>query len=655
MSDNAKVLEILKGISQAASKSFDGAHDEEGKPVKIGLKREVDNVVTQSRTMDGAKCRVQGHSLIVTYQSDIRLQDVYEGGKGKFENKIKGYINDYVSWLKKEYKKHASGGLELTEPTEPEVRVERTSNVRVFVTASCVYTIPALKKAMDTTGEEDIAKERKKKAEFTDQGGHGKEQKGEKNKRGKEPKKESKKKAVNESKAPYDDSYLPKDKKPISRQLEEGMDDQEIRKFGKWAGQTRDRIGGALGNMNQQSSERDDLLDRFGADSPEYEEWLGQDDIDEDMSAYAEMPGTIDEVEQYINDDLNTEIGAGFLAEKDDDEDLPDNVLPFRQRTTDPEEEEWTPVDFEDAMGSLGFDSERLDALLNDPDDEEGWWASELERAGYRDDAWEDKRWEGFHGDEENMNRGLTNEDELEEVNYNYSTAVGDLYQEALDEILLEGAKEMLEEVALRELEEGSFDDTSIAPRGGQRPSGIAQGQIRRNRPLEVRPSDDVAEINRKIAAIPRPPPDASPEEIEDYRRQVQAIKDQAKAGPAKQSLPKNSLDTLLDKYKEEAANERSQEEKMPHDVGGIPDEQLYDSIKRKFDDPSDPHGSRMRIVKHYFYVMGQKRRFNWANVEDVLKLLDVLYENDTWGNRELLRAAESAYDDGAYSTASRT
>ena len=34
-----KVVDILRGISQAAAGMYDGATDENGEPIKIGLKR----------------------------------------------------------------------------------------------------------------------------------------------------------------------------------------------------------------------------------------------------------------------------------------------------------------------------------------------------------------------------------------------------------------------------------------------------------------------------------------------------------------------------------------------------------------------------------------------------------------------------------------
>ena len=53
-----KVVDVLKGISQAASNMYDGALDEEGEPIKIGLKREECNPLLDKRTIDGANYRL---------------------------------------------------------------------------------------------------------------------------------------------------------------------------------------------------------------------------------------------------------------------------------------------------------------------------------------------------------------------------------------------------------------------------------------------------------------------------------------------------------------------------------------------------------------------------------------------------------------------
>ena len=68
-------LEVLKNLSQAAGNLYDGAVDENGEPIKIGLKREEGNPILDSRTMDGFKVNIAGSNLILTYQSHLQLMD----------------------------------------------------------------------------------------------------------------------------------------------------------------------------------------------------------------------------------------------------------------------------------------------------------------------------------------------------------------------------------------------------------------------------------------------------------------------------------------------------------------------------------------------------------------------------------------------------
>ena len=67
----ASVLEIVRGIAQAASNAYDGAHDErfvrKGEDKKVGLKREEGCPINDSRVMDGFNVRLHGDKLILSY------------------------------------------------------------------------------------------------------------------------------------------------------------------------------------------------------------------------------------------------------------------------------------------------------------------------------------------------------------------------------------------------------------------------------------------------------------------------------------------------------------------------------------------------------------------------------------------------------------
>ena len=129
---------MLKGISQAAGNMYDGATDENGDPIKIGLKREEGNPQLDKRTIDGCSIRCSGKTLHVSYHSELLLKDVY---KQDLESELEQTMSDIVSYLKKQYRKLTGNTLSLKEKGEVDARVESTSRVRVFVTARKDYEI----------------------------------------------------------------------------------------------------------------------------------------------------------------------------------------------------------------------------------------------------------------------------------------------------------------------------------------------------------------------------------------------------------------------------------------------------------------------------------------------------------------------------------
>lgn len=137
-----KDLDVVRGIMQAAADSYDGALDDKGEPIKVGLKREEGHPVLDSRTIDGFKCRVDGAKLIVTYNSELLLKDVYGGN---LENELEQTMADIVKHLKKQYKKITGKTLKLKADGDCDAIVQSTSRVRVFVLATKVYNIDSLK------------------------------------------------------------------------------------------------------------------------------------------------------------------------------------------------------------------------------------------------------------------------------------------------------------------------------------------------------------------------------------------------------------------------------------------------------------------------------------------------------------------------------
>ena len=160
----ATTLEIIQGLAQAAAHGYDGAHDEryshDGSARKVGLKREEGDPILDRRVIDGFKIRFKGPTMIITYQSEIRLKDVYKGG---FEAEIERRINEVKKFLQKEYKAITGKSVTLTAAGEPKVLAQSTSRVRSFVQAYQHYKISGIKEEpiMDPAVEDNRAITRK--------------------------------------------------------------------------------------------------------------------------------------------------------------------------------------------------------------------------------------------------------------------------------------------------------------------------------------------------------------------------------------------------------------------------------------------------------------------------------------------------------------
>tara|TARA_R100000008_G_scaffold85990_2_gene77415 strand:- start:3100 stop:3642 length:543 start_codon:yes stop_codon:yes gene_type:complete len=141
-----KALDVVRGIAQAAANAYDGALDEKGEPLKVGLRREEGNPITDSRVVDGFKVRIDGSRLVVLYQSDIKLRDVYSTN---YEDVIESAFSDIVKYLKKEYKKITGNTLSLKEAAEADILIQKTSKVRVWCQATKVYKIGGLDDVVD--------------------------------------------------------------------------------------------------------------------------------------------------------------------------------------------------------------------------------------------------------------------------------------------------------------------------------------------------------------------------------------------------------------------------------------------------------------------------------------------------------------------------
>jgi len=158
----AKLLDVIQGLAQAAANSYDGALDEDGNPIELGLKREDKNMYKRNRA-DGFKVRFAGHQMVVTYHAEALLKEVHP--MNQYVNKVEGIYGDIIKHLKKEYKKVTGSSVSLTPVAEAKVYFQSTSRVRSWVQATKAYKIVAeagnteeIQKSSDDKLEDGIKK-----------------------------------------------------------------------------------------------------------------------------------------------------------------------------------------------------------------------------------------------------------------------------------------------------------------------------------------------------------------------------------------------------------------------------------------------------------------------------------------------------------------
>ena len=120
----AENLEVLRGLAQAAADSYDGAIDEDGNPVEIGLKREDKNQYKKN-VADGFKVRFAHNKAIISYHSEVMLKEVHP--RAQFENEIEGVFKDIVKHLKKRYSQITTNSVSLTAEGDADIHVQNLS------------------------------------------------------------------------------------------------------------------------------------------------------------------------------------------------------------------------------------------------------------------------------------------------------------------------------------------------------------------------------------------------------------------------------------------------------------------------------------------------------------------------------------------------
>ena len=157
---SSTTLEIIQGLSHAAANAYDGSGNERytlhDQAKKVGLNREEGRPLIDKRVNDGFSVKFYGDSMIITYQSDVRLKEVKDD---KYDQEIARMLNEIKKFLQREYKAITGNSVTLRSKGEPQILVQSTSRVRTFVQAyqhfkiSGVESEPFLQPSEDSTRE----------------------------------------------------------------------------------------------------------------------------------------------------------------------------------------------------------------------------------------------------------------------------------------------------------------------------------------------------------------------------------------------------------------------------------------------------------------------------------------------------------------------
>lgn len=158
----ATVLDIVRGLSSAAAQTYDGYEIEE----KIGLKREEGHPILDRRVIDGFRVRFAADKLIVTYQSEMRVEELHP--RNKFENEIENMFADIIKFLKKEYKKITKSAVSLTPQGEADILVQTTSRINTFVIATKQFQIGGMDDVATVRAISDRSIDKKRLKKFQD-------------------------------------------------------------------------------------------------------------------------------------------------------------------------------------------------------------------------------------------------------------------------------------------------------------------------------------------------------------------------------------------------------------------------------------------------------------------------------------------------------
>ena len=152
--ESVSVLDVVRGLAQAAANAYDGALDDNGEILEAGLRSEEGDPILDKRIIDGFGVKFHGNKLCINYHGEVSMKDLHRHGPKNFENEIEQMYADIVKFLKKEYKKTTGSALTLSAQGDSDSLIQRMNSVRNWVQSAKWYEIGNITDVKEVEGND---------------------------------------------------------------------------------------------------------------------------------------------------------------------------------------------------------------------------------------------------------------------------------------------------------------------------------------------------------------------------------------------------------------------------------------------------------------------------------------------------------------------
>tara|TARA_R100000664_G_C2719129_1_gene113197 strand:- start:222 stop:725 length:504 start_codon:yes stop_codon:yes gene_type:complete len=156
------MLDVIRGISQVLSKTYDGAVDPRtGEKVEIGLRRERELHSIERPLMDGFSVAFYGDKLCIKYHSEVTMKEVH---RTDFQGEVESRYANIAQYIQKQYKAHTGRSLKLKPLDEADILMQTMNRQRNWVQCKKHYKVGGVQGEPNPyNGKEDLVRDATKK------------------------------------------------------------------------------------------------------------------------------------------------------------------------------------------------------------------------------------------------------------------------------------------------------------------------------------------------------------------------------------------------------------------------------------------------------------------------------------------------------------